>query len=165
MRKFLLGIGLTSRITATAVLAAFSIPALAQDESLAAVGTWQLNISESIPPQGRNFQPFQVIIREAGAKLAFTQTEMGPDGKMRSFSHETPTDGVERLVPEFPGAKMTMTLLPSGAVDAKLKFPNGARQNKVCIMQPGFNRQICFASVTATSGEVVFFKQVLDRVR
>ena len=139
-------------------------PAAAQSETAASIGSWRLNLAESIPPQGKTFRAFDVTIHEAGPMLSFTQTETGADGKPRSFSHRTPTDGVEREVPGFPGAKMTMTLLPSGLIDAKLRFPNGSLQNKVCMMQPGLKRQVCFATITAPGGEVTFFKHVLDRV-
>ncbi|MCZ8322603.1 MAG: hypothetical protein O9296_13630 [Novosphingobium sp.] len=139
-------------------------PAIAQTETTASVGSWQLNLAESIPPQGKTFRAFTVTIREAGAMLDFTQVETGANGQPRSFSHRTPTDGVERAVPGFPGATMAMTLLPSGLIDAKLRFPNGSLQNKVCMMQPGLKRQVCFATITAPGGEVSFFKHVLDRV-
>jgi hypothetical protein len=138
---------------------------VAPDEGDLTRGTWELNLAESVPPQGTVFRPFNVTIYQAGAMLAFTQTEIGPDGKTRSFSHQTPTDGVERPVPEFPGAKMTMTRLPSGVIDAKLRFPNGALQNKVCLLQPDLNKQVCFATITSATGEVKFFKHVLNRIK
>lgn len=157
------GFGWSAALVAIGIGMAAST-AIAQTESSASIGTWRLNLTESIPPQGKSFRPFTVTIREAGSVLDFTQTEMGSDGQPRSFSHRTPTDGVERPVPGLPGATMTMTLLPSGLIDAKLRFPNGSLQNKVCMMQPGLKRQVCFATITAPGGEVTFFKHVLDRV-
>lgn len=141
--------------------------ASATGEVTATVGKWSLNLAESIPPQGKSFRPFTVEIREAGSVLDFTQYETGKDGKTREFSHRTPTDGVARDVPGMPGmpgAKIAMTLLPSGVIDAQFWFPNGALQNKICVLEPSLKRQKCLATITAPGGEVTFFKHVLDRV-
>ncbi len=159
-------IRMTKRLAYALGLSGLCLPsaASATGEAAATVGKWTLNVAESIPPQGKSFRPFTVEIREAGAILDFTQYESGKDGKIREFSHRTPTDGIARDVPGMAGAKMAMTLLPSGVIDAQFWFPNGALQNKICVLEPSLKRQKCLATITAPGGEVVFFKHVLDRV-
>lgn len=98
----------------------------------ASIGTWRLNVDESSPPQGRSIRPFTLTIRQSGEILDFTQTEAGTGGKIRSFSRRTPTDGVMRDVPDMPGARMAMTLLPSGIIDAKFRLTNETLQHKFC---------------------------------
>lgn len=129
------------------------------------VGTWTLNLEQSIPPQGRRFQPFTIVIRESGAMLDFTQHTTLPNGRAHALSHRTPTDGVERDLPGMPGARVAMTLLPSGVIDAKLRFADGSLQNKVCLLQVSLDQQVCFATITAPNGNVSFFRHVLDRVK
>lgn len=147
-----------------ALALAAAAPAQAADEAAASVGTWRLNLAESIPPQGKQFRPFTVVIRSSGDVLDFTQTEAGADGQPRSFNHRTQTDGVIRDVPGYPGARMAMLRLPSGVIDARFWFPNGSLQNKFCLLDNTLRRQVCLATITAPGGEVTFFKHVLDRV-
>ncbi len=139
-------------------------PAFASDDARAIVGRWSLNLAESIPPQGKIFRPFMVEIRESGETLEFTQYETDSSGKTRTFSHRTPTDGIVRELSGYPGAKMAMTRLPSGVLDAQFWFPNGAMQNKICVLERSLTRQKCLATITSAGGEVSFFKQVLDKI-
>ncbi len=141
---------------------AIAVPAQAEEGRVA--GTWKLNLEQSIPPQGQTFRPFTVVIRESGAMLDFTQHTTLANGRTHEFSHRTATDGVERDLPGMPGARVAMTRLPSGVIDAKLRFADGSLQNKVCLLQVSLNQQVCFATIKAPNGNVSFFRHVLDRV-
>lgn len=132
-------------------------------ESSPLVGSWSLNLEESIPPQGKVFRPFSLAIRESGAVLDFTQTTIDAQGHPVQFSHRTPTDGVVRELPGMPGARAAFTRLPSGVIDAKLWFPDGSLQNKICVLQVSLERQVCLATITSPLGHTVFFKHVLDK--
>jgi hypothetical protein len=65
--------------------------------------------------------------------------------------------------PGFEGMTGSVTLLPSGIIDAKLSLPDGTYENKFCIMGVSLRKQTCLATVTSPRGDVVFFKQVLDK--
>lgn len=163
------GMAQAAKVLATALALALAQPAVAEQApprgEEAAVGTWKLNLDLSIPPQGQTYRPFTIVIRESGSVLDFTQFATTPAGKTFEFSHRTATDGVERDLPGMPGARVAMTRLPSGVIDAKLRFADGSLQNKVCLLQPGLNRQVCLATITAPNGTVSFFRHVLDRVK
>lgn len=136
----------------------------ASDEKDAYLGTWELNLEESIAPPGRPFRPFRVTVYESGEFLDFTQISTNAAGEPTEFSHRTRIDGVERELPGMPGARAAFTRLPSGVVDAKLRFPDGSLQNKICVMQPSMRQQMCLATITSPLGHTVFFKHVLDKV-
>lgn len=146
-----------------ALIAMLAPPTAQAKENSPLVGTWTLNLEQSIPPQGRNFQPFSLVIRESGEMLDFTQTTTDGQRRLVEFSHRTPTDGVVRELPGMPGAKAAFTRLPSGVIDAKLWLPDGSLQNKICVLQVSLDRQVCLATITSSSGHTVFFKHVLDK--
>ena len=133
-------------------------------EAAAMAGEWVLNLAQSIPPQGKSFSPFRLVVRESGAMLDFTQYTTNAAGQEVEFSHRSPTDGVERDLPGMPGARAAFTRLPSGVIDAKLRFPDGSLQNKICVLEPSLRRQMCLATITSPSGHTVFFKHVLDKI-
>ena len=138
--------------------------AFAGDAASPEAGTWSLNLEQSIPPQGRSFRPFTVVVRSSGEMLDFTQTTTDAKGQQIVFSHRTKTDGVVRELPGMPGAKAAFTRLPSGVIDAKLWFPDGSLQNKICVLERSLVRQVCLATITSPSGNTVFFKHVLDKI-
>ena len=151
----------TAMVAASFLLA---VSAMAEEDLSPEAGTWSLNLAESIPPQGRTFRPFTVVVRSSGVVLDFTQTTTDAAGREIVFSHSSPTDGVVRDLPGMPGAKAAFTRLPSGVIDAKLWFPDGSLQNKICVLETSLRRQICLATITSPSGNTVFFKHVLDKV-
>ena len=151
-------------IAALAIAGLSWTPALAQEDPAQLTGSWVLNLEQSIPPQGRTFSPFTVVVHESGDILDFTQYTTHPSGQVSEFSHRSPTDGVVRELPGMPGARAAFTRLPSGVIDAQLWFPDGSLQNKFCVLQPSRDRQVCLATITSPSGTTVFFRHVLDRV-
>ncbi len=148
---------------ALASVAALTSAAVAAQDNSALVGSWKLNLEESIPPQGKVFRPFSLVIRESGAMLDFTQITTDAKGNPVEFSHRTPTDGITRELPGMPVAKAAFTRLPNGVIDAKLWFPDGSLQNKICVLQVSQTRQVCLATVTSPLGHTAFFKHVLDK--
>ena len=84
-------------------------------------------------------------------------------GQKVEFSYKAPADGKVREIAGIPGMTGSMTLLPSGIVDAKLWSADGTYENKFCIMGVTLSKQICMATVTSPNGNVVFFKQVIDK--
>lgn len=159
--------GIATRTLAMGVACASLVingPALATGKEWSETGTWALNLEQSIPPQGRTFRPFTVVVRSSDDVLDFTQTTTDAAGKEIAFSHSSPTDGVVRDLPGMPGAKAAFTRLPSGVIDAKLWFPDGSLQNKICVLETSLRRQVCLATITSPSGNTVFFKHVLDKV-
>jgi len=128
------------------------------------IGTWKLNLEESIPPQGKKFHPYTVVIKEGSPSLVdFTYTNIDDNGNKVEFNYKAPPDGQVRDIPGIPGLKGSMTLLPSGIMDAKLWSPDGTYENKFCILGITLRKQTCLATVTSPQGDVVFFKQVIDK--
>lgn len=127
------------------------------------IGTWVLNLEESIPPQGTTFRAFTVTIRESGEMLDFTQITSDASGNEVEFSHRSPTDGIVRELPGMPGTRAAFTRLPSGVIDAQLWYPDGTHQNKICVLQVSLRTQVCLATITSPSGHTVFFRHVLDK--
>jgi len=142
-----------------------ALPAQAKAHSSALQGHWILNTEESIAPQGVVFAPFTLVIRESGDHLDFTQYNRNAEGDVVAFSHRSATDGISRALPGMPGAAAAFTRLPSGIIDAKLRFADGSLQNKICVLQSSLVRQVCLATITSPSGTTVFFKHVLDKVK
>lgn len=128
------------------------------------IGTWKLNLEQSIAPQGSRFDPFTVVTKRADTHLDFTYTATDRHGKPVTFSYNAIADGVERAIPSsVTGLKATNTRLPSGAYESGLRMPDGSYENKFCQVDASRIRMICMAAVTQADGSVVFFKQVLDK--
>lgn len=131
------------------------------------LGKWQLNLEESIPPQGKQFNPYVVEVTRADTVLEFSYTATSPDGKEHTFGSSSIADGVVRELPgsgDTAGLKGAMIQLPNGSYEARLWAPDGSYENKFCQVQAGYQKQVCLATVTHADGHVTFFKQVLDRI-
>ncbi|MBV6423997.1 MAG: hypothetical protein NAOJABEB_01807 [Steroidobacteraceae bacterium] len=124
------------------------------------IGTWKLNLKESIAPQGRQFNPYTVVLRRADDMLDFSYYGVR-EGKPFNFVYTAKADGVVRDLEH--GIKAAMIRLPSGNYEARLWLPDGTYENKFCQLAAGGQQQICLATVTEPDGSVVFFKQVQDR--
>ena len=135
----------------------------ANAEQNPSIGTWKLNVAESIAPQGTTFQPYTVIVRSDAPNLDYTYYNTNEKGEKVEFSYKGPADGKVRDIPGIPGMTGSMTRLPSGIVDAKLWSADGTYENKFCIMGVTLRKQTCMATVTSPHGHVVFFKQVIDK--
>lgn len=148
-----------------AALAVFAVHgAKAETKPNPSIGTWKLNLEESIPPQGNKFQPYTVVIKAASPTLVdFTYTTVDEKGNKVEFAYKNAPDGKVRDIPGIPGLKGSMTMLPSGILDAKLWSPDGTYENKFCILGVTLRKQTCLATVTSPQGDVVFFKQVIDK--
>jgi len=149
----------------------FARAATAADEGSGAsgpmLGTWRLNLEESIPPQGVSFDPFVVVVGRADSVIDFAYTATGPDGREHTFSFGGPADGVVRELPASgskAGMKGAMIRLPSGSYESRLWTSSGRYENKFCQVVAGGQKQVCLATLTYPDGSVAFFKQVLDRV-
>ena len=149
----------------------FSRAATAADDGPGAsgpmLGTWHLNLEESIPPQGVEFDPFVVVVSRADSVLDFAFTTTAPDGSEHTFGFGGPADGVVRELPASgsrSGMKGAMIRLPSGSYESRLWTRSGRYENKFCQVVAGGQRQVCMATLTYPDGSVTFFKQVLDRV-
>ena len=127
------------------------------------LGTWKLNVAESIAPQGTTFHPYTVVIRSAEGLLDYTYYNTDEKGQKVEFSYKAPADGKVREIAGIPGMTGSMPLLPSGIVDAKLWSADGTYENKFCIMGVTLRKQTCMATVTSPNGHVAFFKQVIDK--
>jgi hypothetical protein len=160
MRKYLQLVGMVLTCAGASTMANASDPSC---DALCkkTVGTWHLNLKESIAPQGTSFDPYEVVVRKAGAYEDFSYTSTSPDGKQFKFSYNAPTDGVIRDLGS--GVKGTMILLPDGSIEARLWLPDGSYENKFCQLDASLRKVICLATVTEADGYVVFFKQVLDK--
>jgi hypothetical protein len=137
----------------------------AQADQNPSIGTWKLNLEKSIPPQGQKFHSYTVVIKSAAPELHYEYVNTDENGKEVTFSFKGSADGtiLDLSGPGFEGMTDSMTLLPSGIIDAKLWLPDGTYENKFCIMGVGLRKQTCLATVTSPRGDVVFFKQVLDK--
>lgn len=147
-------------IATLAALAA--VPSDAAPDQNPNVGTWKLNLKESIAPQGETFQPYTVVIRSTGPDVDWTYYGTA-EGRPYEFSFKGKADGQVRDLPGVPGLKGSMTMLPSGIVDAKLWSADGSYENKFCIMGLSMRKQTCLATITYPTGVTVFFKQVIDK--
>jgi len=149
----------------------FGQGALAGDDGREAkhprIGTWRLNLEESIAPQGVAFKPYVVEVTRADTVLEFAYTATGPDGKEHTFGSSSEADGVVRDLPgsgDTAGMKGAMIRLPNGSYEARLWAKDGTYENKFCQILAGEQQNVCLATVTHPDGHVTFFKQVLDRV-
>jgi hypothetical protein len=129
-------------------------------DKFSAVGTWKLNLKESIAPQGKQFSPYTVVVRGTGDIVDYTYHGF-QDGKPYEFTYKAKADGVVRDM--GGGLKAAMLRLPSGNIDARLWAPDGSYENKFCQLSADGMQVICLATVTYPDGSVVFFKQVQDR--
>ncbi|MBV6423998.1 MAG: hypothetical protein NAOJABEB_01808 [Steroidobacteraceae bacterium] len=154
----------TRALSTIVVLAAVAVSgAFAQDPGHSparGVGTWKLNLEESIAPQGRHFNPYTVVVRRADEILDFTYHGFH-DGKPYEFTYSAKADGEVRDM--GGGMRAAMVRLPSGNYEARLWLPDGSFENKFCQIVVGGNKQVCLATLTQPDGSVVFFKQVQDR--
>jgi len=148
---------------ALAALTIVSATAGAKEGADPNIGTWKLNLEESIAPQGQTFRQYTVVIKSASPAVDWTYYNTDEKGQPYQFSYKGVADGVVRDLPGVPGLKGSMTLLPSGIVDAKLWSADGTYENKFCIMGVTLRKQTCLATVTSPHGSVVFFKQVIDK--
>ena len=149
----------------------FSRAAIAADDgpdvSGPMLGTWRLNLEESIPPQGVEFDPFVVVVSRADSVIEFAFTATAPDGSEHTFGFGGPADGVVRELPASgsrAGMKGAMIRLPSGSYESRLWTRSGRYENKFCQVVAGGQRQVCLATLAYPDRSVTFFKQVLDRV-
>lgn len=127
-------------------------------------GTWKLNLKESIPPQGRTFHQYTVVVKEIDdASLEFEYTNTDDKGQPLTFGYKGVTDGVVRDMPGNMNMRGAMVRLPAGTIKAQLWMADGSYEEKFCQLDVGMQKNICLATVTAADGSVVFFKQVLDR--
>lgn len=150
-------------ITAVMSIGALSIgisAATEQGNPRSALGTWKLNLKESIAPQGRGFNPYTVILRRADDVLDFTYHGFR-EGKPFEFTYAAKADGIVRELEG--GLKAAMIRLPSGNYEARLWLPDGSYEDKFCQLAAGGKQQICLATITQPDGSVVFFKQVQDK--
>jgi hypothetical protein len=89
------------------------------------VGTWVHNPRESINmPDPDEAQT--VEIRRYDTVLDYTWTGVAKDGKTSTFSYSMAADGVVRPLPGDEGLRGSMRRTPSGVIEAKLFFPDGA---------------------------------------
>lgn len=150
-------------IAASAILMTTPAVALAAPagKAVSSVGTWKLNLAESIAPQGSPFHPYTVEVRRSDEVLDFTYHGETAKGEPFDFTYAGKADGVVRDL--GGGLKGSMIRLPSGNYEARLWSPDGSYENKFCQLGADGNKNICLATVTAPNGNVVFFKQVSDR--
>lgn len=128
------------------------------------VGTWMLNIAESIAPQGKRFAPFTSIVRpSAPGSIDFTYRSELADGTVEEFGYQAKIDGVLRDLPGNMGLKGSMTPMADGVILSKLVWPDGTTEDKICNMDAAFKRQICIGSMLSPQKDIIFFKQVLDK--
>jgi len=152
------------RALALGVASAIALGAgAANAEQNPSIGTWKLNVAESIAPQGTTFLPYTVVVRSDAPNLDYTYYSSDEKGEKVEFSYKAPADGKVRDIPGIPGMTGSMTRLPGGIVDAKLWSADGTYENKFCIMGVTLRKQTCLATVTSPHGHVVFFKQVIDK--
>lgn len=149
-------------MTAVILLGTAACAASADEQTVrSSIGSWKLNLQESIAPQGRQFSPYTVVLRRADDVLDFTYHGFH-DGKPFEFTYAAKADGEVREVEG--GIKAAMVRLPSGNYQARLWLPDGSYEEKFCQLAAGGKQQICLATVTQADGSVVFFKQVQDRL-
>ncbi len=125
------------------------------------VGTWEHNRKESIgmpDPEQRE----TVEIRRYDSVLDYTWTGAAADGTTSTFSYASPADGKVRELPGSPGLRGSMTRTPSGIIEAKLWFPDGAWEEKYCLLSSP-TRLTCFATYSDSDGKIALFKQIFDR--
>lgn len=125
------------------------------------VGTWVHNAKESINmPDPDEAQT--VEIRRHDTVLDYTWTGVAPDGKTSTFSYSMAADGVVRALPGSDGLRGSMTRTPSGVIEAKLFFPDGASEEKYCLLSAP-TRLTCFATYVDSAGKTSLFKQIFDK--
>lgn len=126
------------------------------------VGTWQVNVEESIAAQGEVQKPYTVVMREMGDVMDFTfKTEK--DGKPYEYSWKAESDGkVHELAPGITGSVLQ---LPDGNNQMTMWYEkNGMEEEQICNLQIGGNQLHCWATFTYPGGAVIFRKVVMDRV-
>lgn len=125
------------------------------------VGTWVHNPHESINmPDPDEAQT--VEIRRYDTLLDYTWTGVAKDGKKSTFSYSMAADGVVRALPGSDGLRGSMTRTPSGVIEAKLFFPDGASEEKFCLLSAP-TRLTCFATYVDGAGKTSLFKQIFDK--
>ncbi len=125
------------------------------------VGTWVHNPHESINmPDPDEAQT--VEIRRYDTVLDYTWTGVAKDGKTSTFSYSMAADGVVRALPGSDGLRGSMTRTPSGVIEAKLFFPDGASEEKFCLLSAP-TRLTCFATYVDSAGKTSLFKQIFDK--
>lgn len=151
----LLGVGWLLALSAHAAGTTDAVGATSQ------VGTWVHNPHDSIDmPDPDEAQT--VEIRRYDTVLDYTWTGVAKDGKTSTFSYSMAADGVVRALPGSDGLRGSMTRAPSGVIEAKLFFPDGATEEKYCLLSAP-TRLTCFATYVDGSGKTSLFKQIFDK--
>jgi len=135
--------------------------AVAFAEAPSQVGIWVHNKRESINMPDPD-EDQTVEIRSYDPVLDYTWTGVTADGETSTFSYAMRADGKRRALPGGEGLEGSMTKTPSGVVEAKLFFPDGASEEKYCMLTTA-TRLTCFATYVDAKGEVSLFKQIFDR--
>ena len=128
------------------------------------IGTWKLNLKESVAQQGVAEHEYTLVVRRSDSQLVFDYKSTDEKGQPVSFTWDLPSDGVVRkLSGAFAGARGTVVRLPAGTFEFRLWRPDGSYENKFCQVSANLKQTICLATVTAGDGSVSFFRQVLDK--
>lgn len=128
------------------------------------IGTWKLNIAQSIPPQGKSFAPFTAIVHPAPqGSLDFTYRSELPGGQVEEFGYRAQIDGVLRDIPGNMRLKGAMTPMAGNVIRSLLRWPDGTEEDKICNLDMTLRQQTCIGMMTSPQKDVVFFKQVLDK--
>jgi len=155
-------------IASILVAALLLVPGLAMAKAEGAsdprTGTWKLNITQSIPPQGKSFAPFTAVVHPAPqGSLDFTYRSELPDGQVEEFGYRAQIDGVLRDLPGNMRLKGAMTPMAGNIIRSLLRWPDGTEEDKICNLDITLQQQTCIGIMTSPQKDVVFFKQVLDK--
>lgn len=129
------------------------------------VGTWRLNLDQSIPPQGIRFDPFVATVTagEPGT-LTFSYRATRPDGTSVDFSYDGVLDGKVRPLPGNAGLEGSFEFLWGGIIRSVLRWKDGTVEDKACNLDLAARHQTCMGMFTSPQGHVSFFKQVIDKI-
>lgn len=129
------------------------------------VGTWRLNLAQSIPPQGTAFDPFVATVTAGKpGTLSFHYRATRPDGTSVDFSYDGVLDGKMHPLPGNARLEGSFEFLWGGIIRSVLRWRDGTVEDKACTLDLAVRHQTCIGTMTAPQGHVVFFKQVLDRI-
>ena len=155
---------LASALAVSLLFAPGLAAAKAEGNSDPRIGTWKLNIEQSIPPQGKSFAPFTAVVRPAPqGMLDFTYRSELPGGQIEEFGYRAQIDGTMRDLPGNMGLKGAMTPMAGNVISSLLRWADGTEEDKICNMDIALRQQTCIGMMTSPQKDVVFFKQVLDK--